>query len=637
MTATSTKKMNPLSLLRTHRFGLAATALCLLLALLVKPVHYGDFDEYAVTTAALASHGTPDVRPADVALAQRLLPDLAGLFQPLADGLAAQREIPKFGFQRARNGGVYAIHFFAYPALAALPFRVLQAAGADPFRCFLVVNFLCLAVLAVALRRQFGGTARALVALLLFLACGGFLYYRWSSPECMSAALLLAALMWTTAGRPVLAGALAGLAAMQNPPIVFFAAVAPLLQVAAAKHTTASWRSALAVLRAPGPWLGSVLCGLLFALPPVLSLIHFGTPSLIAKYSTSPALIGMPRLLSFFFDLNQGMLIGVPALLLAVAALGWNHAWRRDLLLLGLALLLTLMLAVPALSAGNWNSGANGMMRYAFWAAVPLLAALLWRLRAQARWPRLALTALILAQAYAMAAAQRYHYLEFSPLARWVLEHYPTAYHPDPEIFFERMTHVDSWGEPDRTYQYRDARGSVVKTLFNVRNSSFDTALCGPDRALDAASLVDAGQGWKYVDGTPRCLGTLTYTARDFGAAVAAGDGWTGVELGGGAWDGMWSNGARSRLQIKLAQPARAIQLVGHYFEQRRATRVTINGVDYGWMSLETGRWLPLAQALARDGQNLTIDLEHEAPYMPPAGQPDQRRIALFLQRIALQ
>lgn len=622
---------------RGHRFGLVVTALCLFLALIVEPAHHGDFDEYATTTVALASHGTPDVRPADVTLVQRLLPDLAGLFQPLADGLAAQRAIPKLGFQRASNGGVYAIHFFAYPALAALPFRVLLAAGADPFRCFLVVNFLCLAVLAVALRRQLGGTARALVALLLFLACGGFLYYRWSSPECMSAALLLAALLWNTSGRPVLAGALAGLAAMQNPPIVFFAAVAPLLQVAAAKHTTASWRSALAVLRAPGPWLGSILCGLLFALPPLLSLIQFGTPSLIAKYATAPALIGMPRLLSFFFDLNQGMLIGVPALPLAVAALGWTHAWRRDLLLLGLALLLTLMLAIPALSTTNWNSSSNGMMRYAVWAAMPLLAALLWRLRAQARWPRVALTALLLAQACAMAAAQRYDYLDPSPLARWVLAHYPAVYHPDPEIFFERMTHVDGWGEPERSYQYRDARGGVVKTLFNIHNSRFGAALCGPGRALDAASLVDAGQGWKYVDGAPRCLGTLIYTARDFGAAVAAGAGWSGVELGGGVWDGMWSNGARSRLRITLAQPARAIQLLGHYFEQRRATRVTINGVDYGWMSLETGRWLPLAPALARDGRNLSIELEHETPYVPPADQADQRRIALFLQRVALQ
>ena len=104
-------------------------ALGLLLALVVvfsfsRSKLQGDVDEYLLMTIAIANHLSPDIRLDDIHRAQALLPEHAGLFQATADGMVEHKQVPKPGFYRANNDAVYAIHFFSYSALAALPFYV---------------------------------------------------------------------------------------------------------------------------------------------------------------------------------------------------------------------------------------------------------------------------------------------------------------------------------------------------------------------------------------------------------------------------------------------------------------------------------------------------------------------------------
>lgn len=631
-----------------------ALVLGLLLAMLIVSTpasQRGDFLEYAAMTIAIASHGTPDLRGEDVQAALELGPaHLAGPVSALQQGMRENREIPLFGFNRGHDGRYYAIHFFGYSALAALPFKLLQLAGLPPYKCFQIVNLGFVFILGLSLLRLFGSTQRALLGVGLFMLCGGFLYWNWCSPETMSAAALLAGLVFFSTGAPLLGGLLAGLAAMQNPPIVFFAGFAPLLLVCQHYRRGAGLAANLKPVLGARYLLGMAITAMLFAAAPLFSLWQFGVPSLIAKYSTRPDLIGLARLHSFFFDLNQGMIIGIPGLL---AALGW-WAWRvqargarlRGAVVLAASAAFALALALPALAAMNWNSDATGMMRYAFWCAMPLLFALLWYLRQSPRWPLGLLLALVLVQSVSMGSARSYGYTEFSPLAAALIERAPRLYNPDPEIFFERNERADAGMDSSVITQYR-RDGVPLKTLYNERNEQADATLCGPGQTpSEANDYVELGRHWRYINGPVRCASggagriVATFGVKQFKQqeSLKLAGGWNAPELGGGNWDGVWSDGPRSRLTIALGsgQQVRRVTILGHYVEGNKRTRVAINGIDLGWQRLDKDPVLDLPEGVGQAPEIITIELQHEAPYLPPAKQPDQRQIAFFLHKIIL-
>jgi hypothetical protein len=620
----------------TRRRDWFAAALALVLALLfvvTRPQHTGDVEEYAVMTMALAQHASPDLRPPDVAAAKRLLPAFEAPLEQLAQGMDKPGDVPKPGYFRGHDGRVYAIHFFAYPMLAAVAYKVLPLVGAPAGKCFLAVNLAFVFVLGLALKRLFGSNGRAAFGVLLFLLCGGALYGPWSSPETMSAAALLAALVFYTSGAPLGAGLLAGIAATHNPPIVFFAAFAPLLRLCLAWQRGAGLVANVRGAIGRRELLGSFITGAVFALPVAFNLWAFSTPSIIGKVSTAAELASLNRLFSFFFDLNQGMLIGVPGLWAALLLWGWRG---RAPALTAAAALFSVALALPALVAHNWNSGAEGMMRYAFWGAMPLLFAFLWRLRETARWPVALLAGLVALQAASIVHVRKYNPAEFSPLAKWVMKHAPNAYNPDPEIFHERSVHQESWLDAQQVDTYA-VDGVVVKRMVNQDNLNAGTALCGQGRALSPdAPVVAADRKWRYINGPLVCAPSAELAVGQPGLALAAG--WSGVEHGGGAWDGAWSMAPRARLVIQVDPRHRPSRLTLHgiYYDGNHRTRVTIDGADLGWQQLD--QMPALALPTGKDGaDSVTVELEFDAPYVPPAAQADQRRIAFFLQKVTMR
>lgn len=488
---------------RAWRFPLALLAALTVLFCLNQPILGGDMLEYTLDTVAIAHHGTPDIRLDDIAAVRKLVPQIGWAFDPLEQDMRAGVKNVYPAFVRGRRGDVFTIHFFGYPALAAAPLRVFEAAGIPPLKAFQAANYAAIFVLGLAMLRFFRSAASAALGVLLFLGCGGMLYMNWTSPECVGAAALLAGLLFWLGGAPVAGGIMAGLAAQQNPTIVMFFAFAPVISLGADWRRGAGWkanvRAQLTRARVAGLAAGLAV----FALPPLFNLMQFGVPNIIARKFSDPALISGTRLVSFFFDLNQGAIVALPGV--AVALLAWG--WRRPAAMTTAACLaLVLALIVPALAVLNWNSGAAGVMRYAFWAGMPLVLALLLRVRAHGRWPPLLVLWLVLAQAAAMVHAGSYSYVEFSPLARFVLAHAPNRYHPEPEIFAERMAGNDDYIQPDKVYVYRPA-GLPPKALFNADNPRAGEQLCGPGRTLAPDNrIVASAQGWRYLDGAPRCM-----------------------------------------------------------------------------------------------------------------------------------
>lgn len=490
------------------RIALFIALLCLAALLTNRPSKSGDFQEYALMTIALASHGTPDIRLSDVELAQRLSPEpgFVAVHDQLRAGMQAGAVHPFPGFVRAEDGRYYAIHFFAYPALAAIPFKLIDSAGGKPFKAFQMVNLAALAILVVALYRFTGAPGRAAFGTVFFLLSGGALYLNWASPEFFSACALLAGLLFVLLGRPYLAALLTGIAAMQNPPLVLFSVFAPLIRLC---HIQAqeglAFGAALRRVLTRHAILAAILQAALAAVPVAFSLAKFGTPSLIAVLSTDPALVTPQRLLSFFFDLNQGAIVGLPV---AMALVLVQLAGRDRLRLLPQALAavaFSVAMAIPALSTVNWNSGASGMMRYAAWGAMPLFYLALVHLQRLPRWPLALAAGILLAQAGMLGFARSYSYLEFSPAARLMLSSFPALYEPDPEIFVERTLGRDGAVHGDVVAAY-PAPANPVKILFRADSGAAHAALCGAGGRVDLHGQPSGAPGaWTYLDGAPRC------------------------------------------------------------------------------------------------------------------------------------
>jgi hypothetical protein len=494
---------------RTRFVALLAAFLSLLLVR-TEAGRNGDFVEYSVMTVAIAAHGTPAITADDARAAAALAPEFAAPFDTLARGIAAGAANPANGFYRGRGGATYSFHFFAYAALAAAPMRALAALGAPPLKCFQVVNLACIFGFGLCCLRLFGSASRAALGVALYFVCGAALYWNWSSPELMSATGLLCGLILFVTGAPLRAGLLVGVAALQNPSIALACAFAPLFQLAVARAAGLPWRAAAAgLLRARALAGLSLMAGGLLV-PVLFNEWQYGVPSIIALAATDVHLVGLVRLRSFFLDLNQGMVVGMPGLF---AYLAYTAARRRPpgaRMLLLVALALALALAVPTLSTGNWNSGAAGIMRYAFWGAMPLLFAALMALRADARLAALPVALLLATQFASSWEARRYAHTEFSPAARLALAHAPRWYNPVAEIFVERLTGREVLLDPARSYAYV-VDGVAVKTLFRPAQSGADARLCGAGRVASGRNDVAAvDAGWAYVNGPVLCEAAAT-------------------------------------------------------------------------------------------------------------------------------
>ena len=68
--------------------------------------------------------------------------------------------------------------------------------------------------------------------------------------------------------------------------------------------------------------------------------------------------------------------------------------------------------------------------------------------------------------------------LHHTPLAQWVLNHYPQLYNPTPEIFIDRTNHQDISGPT--TAIYRDPSGVCRKAYVLTTDVDTVTKECGP-------------------------------------------------------------------------------------------------------------------------------------------------------------
>lgn len=483
--------------------ALACYALTFLIATLgVRPT--GDGTEYLVVTRAIARHGTPDIRLADARWLADREPHWRKLTGELVQGLEAEAPAPLPSVQRAPSGRYYSFHFWFFSLLAVPFLGVTELLGLAPVHALAWVNACGVCAAISALFRHFERVGAALVATCLLLLSGTTFYLAWTGPEVLTAAAVLIACLAARRGRLGVGIAAGGLAAAQNPSAVF---VLPfVVWTAWPKLGPLSLRDKALV--AAGV--------LLAALPYLFFYSEFHVVSLLATFATDFELISWERAWSLVFDLNEGMIVGIPGLLAALAVIviavcARASAVERPAILRNVAATLVLVsaMAVPTFAIHNWNSGNTVFIRYAYWIAMPLFELALALGERLSERARLHVAATMAALQLAIVGlnglwGERYNFVHHSWAAKLVLRHFPAAYNPVPEIFYERSLGWE-W-EPNRedvvVWPYRGEPGKVM-----VRNGhrAESTRICPEGGEILSDSVTSASGGWRYLDAPFRC------------------------------------------------------------------------------------------------------------------------------------
>ncbi|MES2297864.1 MAG: hypothetical protein V4582_12535 [Pseudomonadota bacterium] len=615
----------------------------------------GDGGEYLLMTHAMLKHGTPEIRRSDI---EHFLPvpakrpigaSMHGLAAQLDAAMRAPSKAYVSGFFPTAQGRYYAMHFWLY-SLLALPFYALTTLlGLAAGTAFGMLNMACAGAAFAYLRRAMPQHVRSGFA--LFLLMGTSFYLPWSGPEVMSAACALVATVAMLRGETGLSMLAAGLGAAQNPSLALMMPFALALRLALRAWPQLAWPGAAP--RRLGPELLMGAAGVICALAPFAYFEYlFGTPSLIAQYSTRPELITGARLFSVFFDLNQGMLIGLPGLFVALplaAVLVARPQRRRFLLAAAPVGVCVLAMALPALSATNWNSGAAVMLRYAYWLAMPALALLLYALTIlTAARRRIVLCVAAGAQLLVFMQfgllGERSSTVHHTALANAMLAAWPHHYNPDPEIFYERGIgrEVPTPLDEAAVYAYR-VNGAPVKLMRHWSRFANSAGLCQDGARLLARHVRTVDGGWQYLHAPFTCvtgqtdleLGFLGFNDTNTHARRALAHGWSVLET-----TGVWTDGTASTLTLSVpaALHARRILVQGHYYGSVDRTEVELGGVSLGQMRLDRANSIAIPAAM-RDAPTLTLVLRHAQPQSPRARgeSQDARALGFFLEALALR
>ena len=206
--------------------------------------------------------------------------------------------------------------------------------------------------------------------------------------------------------------------------------------------------------------------------------------------------------MSFFFDLNQGMLPYLPGVLILFIFL-LVRSWRRKERFVYELLLVIVLMTIFVLTTTNWNSDAEGIMRYAVWFLPLLIWGVVEGSNFAFRTDRILLVLVLVSQIVVFISVSSLfsakpagllgsaEYVNHNALARYFLDNHPYLYNPEPEIFTERTLKQEVSYTDNLPIVYYRADGSVSKALTDVggleilaNNGAVDPVFLEKERGL---------------------------------------------------------------------------------------------------------------------------------------------------------
>lgn len=478
-----------------------------------EPYAVGDGIEYILTTEAWYNHRTPDIRISDFNLFKR---DFVA-HQSWASNYkaAAFDEVERFlkeaqsknsvrqyfgGFYQNHKADVYGYHFVFYSLLNVPARGVTDLFNVHPIQAFKYTNLACWTLLLILV--LFLPTKNVFDGVLVFLSAflsAAFYYNTWTHPELITVVFLISSFMFLKHERDHLAILFCALASLQNQPLLFLLLWMYMF----------IWSKNQYAIKSIIPYL---LYGLITFIPPLYFYVLFGTTSLI-KYAGFLAAenISVTRIIGFYVDLNQGMILSVGLFLLLYTGL-LVHRWiiiirNRKVEFWDLMPVVILLMTILVSSMSNWNHGMAIVNRYAVWIGVPLLFHMFHLMLNFSIRVRLALVgSALISQVVLLSVHLPYNRFDWSnlqhmPIAKWVLDHHPSWYNPDPQIFIARTNRVFDFTKNSSPVLYFNNKNHLVKLAVHSENLDTLSHFGYKMKTLSRYPKVRSGsETWVYIN-----------------------------------------------------------------------------------------------------------------------------------------
>ncbi len=415
----------------------------------------GDGAEYVLVTEAFYKHKTPDLRAKDAHSFKTSFLKQATwdkVFKPYVFDdyekflLTPGKEFAKpgdsySGLYVAKNGKVYGYHFFTY-SFINVPARYLMGLlHNNPLSAFKLTNafLIILTCFLILFYSPFNALASCLISFSFYFS-SAFWYLGWIHPELFTVCLVTISLWFFFQKHYYVPLIIMSVAVTQNQPLVFallFMAIITLI------HKGFSISN----------FIKAGCCCFIVCIPSLFYYYNFETASIINKAGFLDSQFQtFTRIFGFYFDLNQGIIIAIP-LVLILYILIWlrkiqvavkNKRLPTNDFFLAFSLL---AIAYTVSSMIVWNHGQSVINRYATWvSAIILVQLFFWIKDIQPKKQIIILSLVAISQVFTALYHEKISEDEMScykhkPIASWVLNNFPSLYNPDPHIFGIRTLH----------------------------------------------------------------------------------------------------------------------------------------------------------------------------------------------------
>ncbi len=427
-------------------------------------IPYGDGAEYVMMTESFYNHQSPELTKEDASKYINYLEKRGfqvhkiGEFKKVLEMDDNRSWFPGY-YKSEFNGNWYSYHFWMYSAFCVPARFILEHLEADIRVTGLMTNlFLIFWGMWLILRmNQYSQGQRIVLALLLAFSPALF-YVDWIHTEVFSGVLVFMAVVYYSIQRKYLALFLFSIAATQNPTL-FIPALFVFIELL--YKNGIKWKVLLLLF----------VCSFWIVIPAGFYKLHFGVASIIGDSGVlSWDVVSIRRLWGFFFDLNQGLILGIPLLFLLLLGFLIYDLVKKQAFKPYLFLVSILLMSLFFMQMTIWNDGNAVIKRYAVWCASIIIVVFFLRiLKLKKQWFYIISCVVIITQVVAIFSQQSFykpywHGSHFNKLARYVMNNYPDFYNPEPIIFKFRLQKFEL-SSTDSVLVYTDDKKQIKKML----------------------------------------------------------------------------------------------------------------------------------------------------------------------------
>lgn len=411
------------------KYFLIVISIILFLSMLfIKPRLSGDGVEYFLMVESLENHFSPDLRENDKI-------DTIQIFEKNGTNYP----LPNLGFFEGLSGKQYCWHFWLY-SLSNIPVKlVLKLLNANELKCFQITNviffLLSLWIVYFALKRDI---LKRNLLIILFLFNPAIWYIIWSHPEIFCYSLVIISLTMMMINNMKTAILLSSIASTQNPPLIIVSLII-FLYFLIEQYNQFKIKKTVGYLNI----ILAFLCIFPAFVPSIFYKIVLGYSNPLIKTGIAGfKYVSLERVHSLFFDLNMGMIIYIPIIILLFFIAIFKALLKKDLKNLIIPIGIFFMAFLSTMTA-NWNCGCSGIVRYAIWIIPVIIYFIILNTNFKSKLYQYVLLAGIIFQILMLifngGLICNIKYLKLNNFSKFVMKYAPFLYNPEESIFTERI------------------------------------------------------------------------------------------------------------------------------------------------------------------------------------------------------